>query len=262
MGEPDDRVTLDALRQIARKGKRRLAGLTAYDATFARVLDSCGVDFVLVGDSLGMVVQGHGSTRPVTMDDMVYHTRCVARGTRRALLISDLPYRSYEDPSMALANATRLIREGGARVVKLEASREQVEIVRALSGQGLPVCAHLGLRPQSLTRLTGIQKRGRASGEAAELREAALSLERAGADLLLLECVVDDLAKEIASRARIPVIGIGSGAACDGQILVLHDLLGLTDPMPRHARGFLGSGDGVAEAVRAYVEAARSGAFP
>ena len=262
MGGPDHLVTLDTLRRMAQEGKRRFAGLTAYDATFARVLDACGVEFILVGDSLGMVVQGHGATRSVTMDDMVYHTQCAARGVRRALLISDLPFMSCCDVPTAQANAARLVREGGAQVVKLEASQEQVEIVRALSGQGLPVCAHLGLRPQSLTRMNDIRRHGRAPEEAAELRETALALEQAGADLLLLECVVDDLAEEITRRAGIPVIGIGSGSACDGQILVLHDLLGLTDPMPRHARSFMGSGDGIADAVRAYVEAVHSGSFP
>lgn len=262
MGEPNHPVTLDTLRRMAREGRRRFAGLTAYDATFARVLDACGVEFILVGDSLGMVVQGHDATRSVTMDDMVYHTRCAARGIRRALLVSDLPFMSCSDVSAAQANAARLVEEGGAQVVKLEASREQVEIVRALSEQGLPVCAHLGLRPQSLTRMDGIRRHGRSPGEAAELRETALALEQAGADLLLLECVVDDLAAEITGQAGIPVIGIGSGAACDGQILVLHDLLGLTDPMPKHARSFMGSGGGVADAVRAYVEAVHSGSFP
>lgn len=262
MSAADSPVTLDFLRRMAREGKERFAGLTAYDATFARVLDACGVEFVLVGDSLGMVVQGHANTQPVTMDDMVYHTRCVARGVRRALLVSDLPYMSCRDVPAAQGNAARLVREGGAQVVKLEASQDQVEIVRALSDQGVPVCAHLGLRPQSLTRLTGIRLHGRTAGEADELRETALALEQAGADLLLLECVVDELAAEITGRAGIPVIGIGSGAACDGQILVLHDLLGLTDPMPKHARSFMDSGDGVAEAVRAYVGAVHSGSFP
>ena len=262
MSTPDSPVTLDALSQMARDGRNRFAGLTAYDATFARVLDTCGVEFILVGDSLGMVVQGHANTQPVTMDDMVYHTQCVARDVQRALLISDLPYRSCCDVSTAQANAVRLVREGGAQVVKLEASRDQVEIVRALSGQGVPVCAHLGLRPQSLTRMEGIHRHGRTPAEAAELRETARALEQAGANLLLLECVVDDLAAEITGQAGIPVIGIGSGAACDGQILVLYDLLGLTDPMPKHARSFMDSGDGIAEAVRAYVAAVHSGAFP
>lgn len=262
MGEPDPLVTLDTLRRMAQEGKRRFAGLTAYDATFARVLDACGVEFILVGDSLGMVVQGHGTTRPVTMDDMVYHTQCVARGIRRALLISDLPFMSCDDVSAAQSNAARLVEEGGAQVVKLEASQEQVEIVNALSERGLSVCAHLGLRPQSLTQMDGIRRHGRSLEEATELRETALALEQAGADLLLLECVVDDLAAEITEQAGIPVIGIGSGAACDGQILVLHDLLGLTDPMPKHARSFMGSGDGITDAIRAYVEAVHSGSFP
>ncbi len=262
MDAPDNLVTLDTLRRMAQEGKRRFAGLTAYDATFAHVLDACGVEFILVGDSLGMVVQGHANTQPVTMDDMVYHTQCVARNVQRALLISDLPYMSCCDVPMAQRNAARLVREGGAQVVKLEASQDQVEIVRALSGQGTPVCAHLGLRPQSLTRMEGIHRHGRAPDEAARLRETALALEQAGADLLLLECVVDDLGAEITGQAGIPVIGIGSGAACDGQILVLYDLLGLTEPVPRHARSFMNSGRSIADAVRAYVEAVHSGSFP
>lgn len=262
MRMPDSPVTLDTLHRMAREGEDRFAGLTAYDATFARVLDASGVEFILVGDSLGMVIQGHPNTQPVTMDDMVYHTQCVARSIRRALLISDLPYMSCCDIPMAQANAMRLVREGGAQVVKLEASQDQVEIVHALSEQGTPVCAHLGLRPQSLTRLTGIRRHGRASGEADELRETALALEHAGADLLLVECVVENLAAEITEQAGIPVIGIGSGAACDGQVLVLYDLLGLTDPTPKHARSFMNSGRGVADAVRAYVEAVHSGSFP
>ena len=262
MNGSDHPVTLDALCRMAQEGTHRFAGLTVYDATFARLLDTCGVEFVLVGDSLGMVVQGHAGTQSVTMDDMVYHTQCVARGVRRALLISDLPFMSCCDVPKAQANAARLMREGGAQVVKLEASQEQVEIVCALSEQGIPVCAHLGLRPQSLTTLKDIRRHGRTSAEAAELREMALALEQAGADLLLLECVIDGLAAEITAQAGIPVIGIGSGAACDGQILVLHDLLGLTDPMPKHARSFMNSGGGIPDAVRAYVEAVHSGSFP
>ncbi len=262
MSPPDSPVTLDTLRRMARGGQNRFAGLTAYDATFARVLDACGVEFILVGDSLGMVIQGHANTQPVTMDDMVYHTQCVARSVRRALLISDLPYLSCCDASTAKANAARLVREGGAQGVKLEASRDQVEIVRALADQGIPVCAHLGLRPQSLTRMEDIHRHGRASDEAAELRATAQALEQAGADLLLLECVVADLAAEITAQAGIPVIGIGSGAACNGQILVLYDLLGLTDPLPKHARSFMEPGRSVAGAVRAYIEAVHSGSFP
>ena len=262
MSLPESSVTLDTLHRMARKGKDRFAGLTAYDSTFARVLDACGVEFILVGDSLGMVVQGHPNMQSVTMDDMVYHTQCVARNVQRALLISDLPYMSCCDAPMAQANAMRLVQEGGAQVVKLEASQDQVEIVRALSDRGTPVCAHLGLRPQSLTKLTGLRRYGRTSEEAAELRETALALEQAGADLLLVECMVDSLAAEITEQAEIPVIGIGSGAACDGQVLVLYDLLGLTDPAPKHARSFMNSGHSVADAVRAYVEAVHSGSFP
>ena len=262
MSGPDNPVTLRTLRRMAQEGECRFAGLTAYDATFACVLDACGVEFVLVGDSLGMVVQGHATTRSVTMDDMIYHTRCVARGVQRALLIGDMPFMSSCDVPTAQANAARLLREGGAQVVKLEASRDQVEIVQALAEQRIPVCAHLGLRPQSLAKPEDARRYGRAPEEAAELRETARELEQAGADLLLLECVIDELAAEITGQAGIPVIGIGSGPACDGQILVLHDLLGLTDPMPKHARSFMGAGGSIEDAVRAYVEAVHSGSFP
>ena len=262
MAGPDDSVTLRTLRRMAQEGRHHFAGLTAYDATFARVLDTCGVEFVLVGDSLGMVVQGQVTTRSVTMDDMVYHTRCVARGVRRALLIGDLPFASFCDAPTARANATRLMREGGAQMVKLEASRDQVGTVLALSEQGIPVCAHLGLRPQSLVRMEDARLYGRSPGEAAELQEAAHELEQAGADMLLLECVVAKVAGKITAHAGIPVVGIGSGATCDGQVLVLHDLLGLTEPMPRHARSFMAPGGDIADAVRAYVEAVHAGTFP
>ncbi len=259
-------VTLRELQEIARRGERRLAGLTVYDASFARVLDAGGLDFLLVGDSLGMTVQGHGSTRPVTMDDMVYHTRCAARGVERSFLISDMPFMSFREVPMALDHAAQLVQEGGARMVKLEASLDQAEIVRALSEHGVPVCAHLGLRPQSLERLERARMYGHDPCEADELQATARELEQAGANLLLLECVAGALAQSITDKADIPVIGIGSGAHCDGQVLVLYDLLGLTDPMPRHARCFLGDGEGqgscVETAVRAYVQAVRSGRFP
>lgn len=259
-------VTLRELRETARHGARRLAGLTVYDASFARALDAGGLDFLLVGDSLGMTVQGHDSTRPVTMDDMVYHTRCAARGVQRAFLISDMPFMSFRDAPMALEHAARLMQEGGARMVKLEASLDQAEIVQALAEHGMPVCAHLGLRPQSLERLERARMHGRDPLEAEELQATACELEQAGADVLLLECVAASLAQSITDKAEIPVIGIGSGPHCDGQVLVLHDLLGLTDPMPRHARCFLGDGEGqgpsIEAAVRAYAQAVQSGRFP
>ena len=261
MNEPATPVTLDTLHAWCRAGQR-FAGLTAYDATFARTLDESGVAFVLVGDSLGMVLQGHAGTQAVTMEDMVYHTRCVRRGLRRALLVADLPYGSCMDVASAQANATRLLAEGGAQVVKLEASRDQTEIIRAFATQDIPVCAHLGLQPQSMARLDQVRRHGRQPAEAAELRQTARELEQAGADLLLLELVRDELAAEITAQANIPVIGIGSGAGCDGQILVLHDLLGLTDPAPRHAKNFMGEGRDIAAAVRAYVDAVHTGAFP
>lgn len=253
-------VTLDTLRLLARKGER-FAGLTAYDAGFARVLDRAGVDFVLVGDSLGMTVQGHDSTVPVIMEDMIYHTACAARGVRRALLMADLPFMSFRDVPTALDNTAALMQEGGAHMVKLEAGVEQVEIVAVLAENGLPVCAHLGLRPQSLVKFGAPRVHGQKKREADALARAARELEDAGADLLLLECVAPATASAITERARIPVIGIGSGPRCDGQVMVLHDLLGLTDPLPRHARDFLRDADGIEDAVRAYVAAVRAGDF-
>ena len=258
--EAEARVTPESLDAMGMAGER-IAGLTAYDASFARILDACGVDFVLVGDSLGMVVQGDVNTRGVTMADMVYHTRCVARTMRRALLISDMPYQSFENPDAALANASALI-EAGAQMVKLEACADQVQVVAALVAADIPVCAHLGLRPQSLKSFDGVRRCGRDVTEAQELSETAQALTDAGGQLLLLECVYPEVAGEITLQVRVPVIGIGSGRHCNGQILVLHDVLGLTDPMPQHGQSFMGSGAGIADAVRAYVQAVRSGSFP
>ncbi len=256
----DAPVTQEHLCAMAREGKW-IAGLTAYDAGFARILDAGGVDFVLVGDSLGMIVQGHANTQSVTVADMEYHTRCVARGVHRALVLSDMPYQSYPDPDTAVTNAKMLL-DAGAQMVKLEACADQTRVVEALAQQEIPACAHLGLRPQSLERFEGVTRVGRDAEEARELCQAAQDLEAAGAQLLLLECVQPEVAAEITQQADVPVIGIGSGAHCDGQVLVLHDVLGLTDPIPRHARSFMTEGGGVAGAVRAYVRAVRSGSFP
>ncbi len=254
------RITPEHLRAMSTAGER-FAGLTAYDASFAAVLDACEVDFVLVGDSLGMVVQGHANTRDVTMADMVYHTRCVARTTRRALVICDMPYQSFEEVDAALANAGALI-EAGAQMVKLEACTDQVQVVAALVASGIPVCAHLGLRPQSLESFEGVQRCGKDAIEAQELFDAAQALTDAGTQLLLLECVYPEVASKITQQASVPVIGIGSGSQCDGQVLVLQDVLGLADPIPRHAQNFMNSGASIADAVRAYVQAVRSGDFP
>lgn len=258
----DRPVTVTALRAMKADG-RRIACLTAYDASFAALLDAAGVDVVLVGDSLGMVVQGHETTLPVTLDEMIYHARAVARGLHRALLMVDLPFLSYPTPEAALHSAGRLVKEGGAHMVKLEGGAAQAATVARLAEAGIPACAHLGLQPQSVRKLGGYRVQGRGTGQAARMVEEARALEKAGADVLLLECVPADLARQVTRALSIPVIGIGAGAGCDGQILVLYDLLGVTrEPVPRFVRRFLPDPGGIPGALARYVEAVRSGEFP
>lgn len=240
----------------------KIASLTSYDATFAKVLDAAGVEVVLVGDSLGMVVQGRDSTVPVTVDDIVYHTHLVARGLRRALLMADMPFMSFASVDAALETAARLMREGLAHMVKLEGGAAQLEVVRALAAQGIPVCAHTGLRPQSVYRL-GYRVQGRDTEAARALVEEAQALQDAGADVVLLECVPSSLAQAITAALTVPVIGIGAGAHCDGQILVLYDMLGITPGKPlRFTRNFLPEAGSVSAAVERYVRAVKSGEFP
>lgn len=259
---PSRPVTLRRLQEMREAGEK-IACLTAYDASFAAMLDGAGVDLVLVGDSLGMVVQGHSSTLPVTMDEMVYHTRAVARGLQHALLVADMPFHSYVTPERALDNAARLMAEGGAAMVKLEGSANQVEVVAALTGQGIPVCAHLGLRPQHVHKLGGFRVQGREQAVARQMIADAKALEAAGADLLLLECVPSGLAAEIAREAGVPVIGIGAGPDVDGQILVLYDMLDITPgKKPRFAKNYAAGADSPQAAVRRYVEEVRSGDYP
>lgn len=258
----DAAVTLETLRRHKAQSQR-FACLTAYDATFATLLESAGVEVLLVGDSLGMVVQGRETTLPVTIDDMIYHSACVRRGARNAFVLSDMPFMSYATPEQGLVNAGRLMKEGGAHAVKLEGGKVILETVRLLSGHGIPVCAHLGLLPQSVHKTGGYRVQGRDEPSARTIMEDALALEQAGADLLLLECVPAALASEIARKAKVPVIGIGAGNGCDAQVLVLYDMLGLTPgKRPRFVQDFMqGRGD-IAAAISAYVEAVKSGAFP
>jgi 3-methyl-2-oxobutanoate hydroxymethyltransferase len=261
MNAPPKPVTISRLRAMKREG-RPIVCLTAYDASFARILDAAGVDVVLVGDSLGMVIQGRETTVPVRLGDMAYHTRCVARGLRRALLVADLPFATYATPDRALASAARLMR-AGARMVKLEASANQADIVRHLSAQGVPVCAHLGLRPQSVHKLGGYRRQGTDEAGAARMIEDAGTLVRCGADLLLVECVPPRLAAEIRANVEVPVIGIGAGPDCDGQILVLYDLLGVSlGPVPPFAKDFMAGASDIPAAVAAYAEAVRARRFP
>lgn len=256
-------LTVPGLADARREG-RRLAMLTAYDAGFARVLDANGIDLVLVGDSLGMVVQGRESTLPVSVDDIEYHVRNVARGLRRALLVADLPFQADATPERALDASTRLL-QAGAGMVKLEgAGPHKLAAIRFLAAREIPVSAHLGLTPQSVLRFGGFKVQGREEAAAERLRADALAVAEAGASLLVLECVPSALAADITSASPIPTIGIGAGPHCDGQVLVLHDFLGLDSGhrRPKFVKDFLADGGSVAGAVRAYVDAVRSGAFP
>ena len=254
--------TVPMLADAKREG-RRLVMLTAYDASFARTLDDGGVDLVLVGDSLGMVVQGHGSTLPVSVNDIVYHTACAARGLSSALLISDLPFQADATPERALDASMRCL-QAGAGMVKLEGAGHKLDVIRFLVEREIPVCAHLGLTPQSVLRLGGYKVQGRDERAAAKLREDARAVAEAGASLLVLECVPSQVAADITAAVAIPTIGIGAGPQCDGQVLVLHDLLGINSGhrRPKFVKDFLAEGGSIAGAVRAFADAVRDGSFP
>lgn len=241
----------------------KITMLTSYDASFAVLADAAGIDVVLVGDSLGNVIQGHSSTLPVTVDDMVYHTRAVARGLERALLVSDLPFMADRSSRHALDAAARLMGEGGAAMVKLEGAGPICEVMAALSARRVPVCGHLGLTPQSVHALGGYRVQGRDHEAAGRLLEDARQVAAAGADMLVLECVPATLGAQVSAELAIPVIGIGAGAGCDGQVLVVYDMLGISrGPHPRFVKNFLAGRDSVQAALEAYVEAVRSGEFP
>jgi 3-methyl-2-oxobutanoate hydroxymethyltransferase len=255
-------LTITDLTRMKAAGEK-IAVLTAYDASFARLAEQAGVDVLLVGDSLGMVVQGHQSTLPVTVDEMVYHAAAVARARSRALLVADMPFMSYGSPAEALVNAGRLMKEGGAHMVKLEGGAPQLDTVRHLTRHAVPVCAHLGLQPQSVYQLGGYRVQGRDADGARQIRDDALALQAAGAQLLVLECVPATLAAEVTASLAIPVIGIGAGAATDGQVLVIYDVLGIAGGKPpSFVRNFLVGQDSVADALAAYVRAVKDGSFP
>lgn len=255
-------ITIATLARMKRQGEK-IAVLTCYDATFARLLEAAGVDVLLVGDSLGMVVQGHPSTLPVQLADMVYHSRSVARVRQRCLLVCDMPFMSYSSVAQALATAARLMQEGGAHMVKIEGGAAQLEVVRALTQHGIPVCAHLGLLPQSVHQLGGYRVQGRNSDDATAIEADAAAMQDAGAGMLILECIPAALATRVAERLRIPVIGIGAGPGCDGQVLVLYDMLGLqVAAPPRFVKDFLQQSGNVQGAIQAYVQAVKGGSFP
>jgi 3-methyl-2-oxobutanoate hydroxymethyltransferase len=244
----------------ARSRGVRLTMLTAYDYTMARLLDGAGVDGILVGDSLGMVVQGQEHSLAVTVDEVIYHTRLVTRGVRRSLLVADLPFMSYQvSPAQALENAGRLIKEGGAHAVKLEGGVRSAAAIAAIASAEIPVMGHIGLTPQSVRRLGGF----RVQRDEARLLEDARASEQAGAFALVVECVPAEVARNITAALRIPTIGIGAGAGCDGQILVTHDMLGLFDDLrPRFVKQYAQLGAAVTRAVEAYCREVREGAFP
>jgi 3-methyl-2-oxobutanoate hydroxymethyltransferase len=256
------RITAHRLAEMKRAGEK-IAVLTAYDSTFSALCNQAGVEVILVGDSLGNVILGHDSTVPVTMNDMLHHTRAVARGNSDALLIGDLPYMAYATLEQTLSNSAALM-QAGSHMVKLEGGAWLVDSVRALTERGIPVCAHLGLTPQSVDALGGYKVQGRTPESAAQILADAKALEAAGARLLVVECVPAVLGKQLSETLSIPVIGIGAGVDTDGQVLVLHDMLGLgSGKRPKFVRDFMtGEAGGIAAALIAYVSAVRGKQFP
>lgn len=256
-------VTVPSLRAMKAEG-RKIVMLTAYDASFAAQLEQAGVDIALVGDSLGMVVQGQRSTLPVTLDQMVYHTRMVARGLSSAMLVTDMPFMADRDTTFALEAGARLVGEAGAAMVKIEGAAPHIlEAIHALTERAIPVCAHLGLTPQSVHKFGGYKVQGREHEATERVVSEALAVQQAGADILVLEGVPTSLGERITRTIDIPVIGIGAGPHCDGQVLVIYDMLGITPgKRPKFSKDFLAGRGSVQEAIAAFVDDVRSGAFP
>ncbi len=256
-------VTVPGLLAMKAQG-RRIVMLTAYDASFAWQLEAAGIDIALVGDSLGMVIQGHASTLPVTLEHMVYHTAAVARGLSATMLVADLPFMADRDVAHALEAGARLVGEAGAAMVKIEGAAPHVlEAIAALTARAIPVCAHLGLTPQSVHKFGGFRIQGREQAAAERVLAEALAVQAAGADLLVMEGVPVELGQRVTAALKIPVIGIGAGPHCDGQVLVIHDMLGITPgKRPKFSKDFLAGRDSVGAAIAAYAEDVRSGAFP
>ncbi|MGB1091382.1 MAG: 3-methyl-2-oxobutanoate hydroxymethyltransferase [Oceanobacter sp.] len=258
-------VTLRSL-QAKKSAGEKFASLTAYDATLARLVADAGVEVILVGDSLGMVLQGQDSTLPVTVSDMAYHTQCVSRGNNTsatpALVMTDLPFMSYGTVEQGLASAKEVM-QAGAHMVKVEGDSWLIPLIQALGAQGVPVCAHLGLTPQSVNKLSGYRVQGREEAHAQTMIEHSVALAEAGADMLLLECVPSELASRITAAVEVPVIGIGAGAATDAQVLVMHDMLGLNaNHVPKFVKNFMIDGRTTQEALSAYVNEVKSATFP
>src|SRR5687768_16024423 len=261
------RLTVGNIQDLKDKGEK-IVMLTAYDFPSARIAEEAGVDMILVGDSLGMVVLGYDSTLPVTMDDMLHHTRAVVRGSDHALVVADLPFMSYQvSIEEALKNAGRLLQEGGAQAVKLEGGVHMAETVRRLTQVGIPVVGHIGLTPQAINTLSGYKVQGRTPEAAERLLDDAIALQQAGAFAVVLETIPAPLARLISDRLRIPTIGIGAGAGCDGQVQVWHDILSYSTTfmpkhMPRHVKQYANVGDLMRTAIEQYATEVRAGAFP
>ncbi|WP_287030151.1 3-methyl-2-oxobutanoate hydroxymethyltransferase [Pseudomonas sp. UBA6310] len=255
-------TTLTSLQQLKLQGEK-IAMLTCYDATFADACCAAGVEMLLIGDSLGMVLQGHDSTLPVSVEDMVYHTACVKRGNKGAMIVADLPFMANATLEQTLNNSAALMK-AGAHMVKVEGAAWLAESIRLLAERGIPVCAHLGLTPQAVNVLGGYKVQGRGDAQARQLRADAVALEQAGVAMLLLECVPSELAAEITQAVKIPVIGIGAGSDTDGQVLVLHDMLGLSlsGRMPKFVKNFMQGQSSIQGALAAYVREVKAVSFP
>ena len=254
-------ITIKNLKEMKESGEK-IACLTSYDASFARIQDKAGVDLLLIGDSLGMVLQGRDNTLRVSISDMIYHSGIVSNATKRAIIVTDMPFMSYSTPVQALGNAARLVSEGGAHVVKIEGGSELSETVKLITQHGIPVCGHLGLTPQSIHKLGGLSVQAATSKAAKKLEKDALSLQEAGASCLVVECIPSSVAANVTKLLDIPVIGIGAGINCDGQVLVLYDILGLTPKQPKFSKNFLSEEDSISDAIKKYVEQVKNNSFP
>lgn len=254
------KYTISTLDKMKAAGDK-FACITAYDATFARLISEVGAEAILIGDSLGMVLQGHDSTIPVTIEDMAYHTECVCRIDPQPLIIADMPFMTYTTPEQTMANATRLM-QAGAQMVKMEGGTWLSESISMLVERGIPVCAHLGLTPQSVNTFGGFKVQGRTPKEAKSILADAVEIQDAGASLLVLECIPADLASDISTNLDIPVIGIGAGSGTDGQVLVMHDLLGLSEHTPRFVQNFMTGQATIRDGLQAFVDAVKDGSFP
>ena len=256
-----EKITINSLKKMKEIGEK-IACLTSYDSSFAKLQDDAGVDMLLVGDSLGMVLQGADNTLRVKMSDMIYHSRIVSDVVKHAIIISDMPFMSYSTPRQALGNAARLIAEGGAQVVKIEGGQELFETVRLITENGIPVCGHLGLTPQSIHQIGGLGVQANTEDTAKKLVEDAISLQSAGASCIVLECVPSEVTADVSKTLNIPVIGIGAGVDCDGQVLVLYDILGLTKTQPKFSKNFLIDHNSIFDAIKDYVAEVKNASFP